>query len=58
MESLQTLLTTVGNCIEDDPALRGGIAIGGTVAGLLALTYSWMRRGKAATKVNLTVPPG
>lgn len=59
MEKLASLLETVGTFVDSEPALKGGLAVGGTVLGLSALAYSWLRGGKKrGTRISLDVPPG
>lgn len=60
MVALRSLLEQVTSFIDSDPALKGGLAIGGTVLGLSALAFSWLRRSRAPTRnrVSIDVPDG
>lgn len=59
MDALRTLLENVSAQLDSDPALKGGLAIGGTVAGLAALAYSWLRPRKTErVKVTVDAPRG
>lgn len=60
MEALKSLLENVTSVIDNDPVLKGGLAVGGTVAGLVALSISWLRRRPSATRnrLSIDVPEG
>lgn len=60
MDALKALLENVQNHISENPALQGGLAVGGTVLGLVALTLSWFRKGKKPQRstFSFNVPEG
>jgi hypothetical protein len=60
LEQLRTVLDQVGQLVDADPAVRGGVVLGGVVTGLTAALLSLRRRKAPSARivVHVDAPEG